>query len=400
VIEPVVEWPLSHEQRELVVFLGELIRRAGVERFTSARLVRADERDFPGAWKPTRFAVHALLYRLFWHAHLDADVEVEDHRPGTAPTHEMLETSVIELVAAADGRATFQIEAIGNDDVAGLLAHQVGAAYLDLLPPDPFREARRKATPAEASAAAVYLGLGVLVANSSMYPRRASRLVGEQVYSEQLVATAGGLSIEQATLLVAVQDLVRDDVQDALSTLHPPQAEWVERWRDVLEAHEDELRAMLELDGREPMPLARPPEPRVPERGAEPDLRRFNRGRTTFRVRRYRSGRGLLGMTLGAAGFALPFGLIAGPALMVAGGLVGLRFATFEFECADPGCRARMAGELPTCPGCGGTIAETIAHAGMRLERLEELEAGDAHSPSDESEQGASSRDGGSDRLH
>lgn len=387
-MEPVVGWPLSHEQRELVTFVGGLIRRAGAERFTSAHLVRADERDFPGAWEPTRSAVHALLYRLLWHAHLDLEVELEDHRPGAAPTGKMLETSAIELVSAAGGRATFQIEALGNDDVAGLLAHQVGAAFLELLPPDPFRGVSRAATSAEASAAAVYLGLGVLVANSSLYPRRASRLVGELAFSEQHMATAGGLTIEQATLLLAVQDLVRDDVAGALATLHPPQAEWVRCWRDALEAHEDELRAMLELEGRAPVPLARPPEPRVPARAAEPDLRHFNRGRTTFRVRHYHARRGLVGLTLGAAGFALPFGLVAGPVLMLAGALAGLRLAKFEFECADPACGARMATELPTCPGCGGTIAETIAHAGQRLARLEELEEAGALRPPSSDERG------------
>lgn len=382
--EPTTAWPLTHEQRALVTFLGELIRRAGAERFTTAHLVCADERDFPGRWEPTAAAVHALLYRLFWHAYLDAEVEIADHRPGKVPTSQMLESSVIELAAAGAGRATFQIEAIGNDDVAGLLSHQVGAAFLELLPPDPFREVRREATPAEASAAAVYLGLGVLVANSSMYPRRASRMVGEQVYSEQLVASAGGLSIEEATLLLAVQDLVRDDVSDALATLHPAQAEWVGRWRAALEDHEDELRAMLELEGRAPVPLSRPPAPRAPERGAEPDLRRFNRGRTTFRVRRYGSGRSLLGLTVGAAGFALPFGVVAGPVLMLVGAFVGRRFTPARFECADPACGIVMVGELPTCPGCGGTIAETIAHAGLRLERLEELEAAGTPQPRDE----------------
>src|SRR5262245_43815595 len=132
---PVVGWPLSHEQRELVAFVGALIARAGAERFTSAHLVQADHRDFPGEWEPTRSAVHALLYRLFWHAHLDVEVELEDHRPRAAPTHQMLATSSIELVAAGEGRAVFQIEAIGNDDVAGLLAHQIGAVFLELVPP-------------------------------------------------------------------------------------------------------------------------------------------------------------------------------------------------------------------------------------------------------------------------
>jgi hypothetical protein len=59
-------WPLSSEQRTIVVRLGELIRRHGAARFTQAHLVRADERDFPDPWEPSLSALYGLLYRLFW----------------------------------------------------------------------------------------------------------------------------------------------------------------------------------------------------------------------------------------------------------------------------------------------------------------------------------------------
>jgi hypothetical protein len=36
-----------------------------------------------------------------------------------------------------------------------------------------------------------------------------------------------------------------------------------------------------------------------------------------------------------------------------------------------------MLTEVSECPGCGGKIAETIAHRRLRLDRLEELEPGD-----------------------
>lgn len=389
---PTASWPLSVEQRGLIVFLGELIRRAGAARFLSTRLVRADERDFPDPWEATSTAVHRLLYRLFWHAYLENEIELDDHRPRTSGRTQLLETSAVDFVAAGNERVTFQLEAIGNDDIAGLLSHQVGAAFLALVPPDPFRETKREATPAEASAAAVYLGLGVLVANSAMYVRSASRLVGDQVFSERHVATAGGLTLEQATLLVAVQDVVRDDVQDALTTLHASQLEWVERWREVLDTREAELRALLELDDREQTPLVRAAAPRVPAAAAEPDLRLFNHGRITFRVPRRLPGRFFLGTIAGLVGLVLlvnllgaTIGMIGGIATICGGALIGIARARRVFECADIECSMHMTTELPACPGCGGTIADTIAHAGLRLERLSELEGEAADLSPDES---------------
>jgi len=229
------------------------------------------------------------------------------------------------------------------------------------------------------------------------------------------VAAAGGLSIEEATLLLAVQDLVRDEVSGALEKLRPPQAEWFGRWRDVLEEHEDELRALLRIDEDAPprAALVRAPAPRVPAHADEPDLRRFNEGQITFRVPY--TNRGLIalsifgGVLVSAVCFAvckkiidtlgdpegdrvrsvLPpsvIGIALGGFTLV-GGWIGWRLSRswmstkYNFMCTDPVCGAYMAGELPTCPGCGGTIAETLAHANLRLARLEELRGGDEPEP-------------------
>jgi hypothetical protein len=381
VTEPIVSWPPTHEQQGHLARLATLIRQFGAERFTEAPLVRADERDFPETWEPTPTGVHRVLYRLCWHAHWEPpNVVVADVRPPKAPNAPMLVTSEIELASATVDAIRFEIGAIGNDDVAGLLSHRLGLAFLELAPGDPFRGDTNDLTETAGSVAAVYLGLGVLVANSSMYRRYASRTVARAVIEEQHVAKVGGLSIADATFLVAVQDIVRDDFQPALETLHEPQREWIERWKAVLDPHEDELRAMLELDAAEPHPLERGAVPRTPPALPERDLRKFNVGRTTFRVPYRGYWAAGLGVAAGIFGFLAPVGLVVGPAAMLGLGVAGLFAVKPKFMCSDPECMCIMETAVETCPRCGGSIADTIKSARDRLDALDELrEAGRAH---------------------
>src|SRR5687767_1238426 len=239
-----VAWPLSDEQRTHVSRMSEFVRRFGAGRFMHAHVVRADERDFPDPWEPTLPALYRLLYRLFWHAHIDAELEIDDVRSGGEDLS-MLKNSSIDFIEVVDGQASFQVAAFGNEDIAGLTSHIVGEAFLALEPEpaDPFRPAPSEfASATEASLAACYLGLGVLVANSSMYRRYASRMIGREVQSDQRIERTGGLSIGDATLMLAIQLTVRDDVPDAVETLLGPQKEWLEQWLAVLDPHEDELR--------------------------------------------------------------------------------------------------------------------------------------------------------------
>lgn len=371
--EPIVSWPPTHEQQTLLARLAMLIRQFGAERFTKAPLVRADERDFPETWEPTPTGVHRLLYRLCWHAHWEPEIVVEDVRPAKAPEARMLLASEIELASATPQTLTFSIGAIGNDDIAGLLSHRIGQAFVETAPGDPFRAGTSDISETAGSVAAIYLGLGVLAANSSMYRRYESRVVARSVVEEQYVAQVGGLSIADATFLVAVQDIVREDFQGALETLHKPQAEWLERWKELLDPHEDELRAMLELDSAEPHALIRDPVPHKPPTLPDRDLGKFNAGRTTFRVPYRQYWAAGLGVAAGIFGFLAPMGFVVGPSAMVGLGVAGLFAVKSKFICSDPECTRIMDTEEATCPRCGGTIAETIKHARYRLDRLEEL---------------------------
>lgn len=371
---PIVRWPPTHEQSAHLAQLAKLIKQFGAERFVSAAIVRADEQDFPDTWEPTLTGVHRLLHRLCWHAYWDPEVRIEDARLPTLPDEKMLRASEMELASAEDGVVTIAVSQIGNDDVAGLLSHRVGQAFLEMAPGDPFRHASDESTETAGSVAAVFLGLGVLVANSSMYRRYASKMVARVVVEEQYVAEVGGLTIGDATFLLAVQDVVRDDVSPALDTLLKPQREWVDKWREVLEDHEEELREMLELGRAPSIPLSRRALPRPVQTHEERDLRKFNAGHPTFRVP-YRSYLPVyLGVTVGLAGFAAPHPLFVGPALMAALGAAGRMFVKDQYTCADTSCGRLMPSLVQECPGCGGTIMGTIAHPNDRLDALEKLE--------------------------
>ncbi len=374
-------WPLTTADRGLLGELAELIRRFGAERFATLGLVHADLRDFPDRWEPTIAAVHTVLYRMFWHAYVDAAIVVDDVRPAAAPTDQRLLSSEIELATAADGRVEFHVASIGNDDVAGALAHQVGTAFLMLAPRDPFRDAAQDPTDAQGSLAAVFLGLGVLATNAAYYQRRVSELIGNSIRSEQQTATAGGLEQRELAFLLAVQDIVRDQPQPAaLTTLTKIPGDLVASYRAELAPHRDELRTLLALDDlpdvRTLTRSAEPPRPAVvaPAR----DLRAFNAGKTVFRVPFRSWNPPLLLGTLGTIAFAV--NPIAGGAAALAGLVAGRVISRPGFRCSDQECLEITRAELPICPRCGGTVAGTIKHARDRLDAEEALETRDQDS--------------------
>jgi hypothetical protein len=370
-------WPLAEDQLARVRQLGELIRRMGTARFLEVHLVRADQRDFPEPWEPTLRALYALLYRLYWHAHVDVDVAVADVRVPVATPRTMLSTSSIDLLEAREGKVAYQVAAIGNDDVAGLLSHTIGDAFLRMAPGDPFRASTTTPTAIEASIAACYLGLGVVVANASMYRRSQSRQVGREVHSESKIETTGGLDIGDATLLLAVQLVVRDDVPDAVATLHGAQKDWVDRWIEALDPHEDELRELLALADAPPGTLPdRADQPRAAPAIAEPPPPKRNAGRISFRipVRRSRvwagTGVGVGGMLLAVA--ALGPGVINLVPLGVAA-LAGVLIRRSLFKCSA--CSQLMPTELAICPTCGVSLPETLATREQQAARRAEFAA-------------------------
>jgi hypothetical protein len=375
-----MNWPLSPPQQRLVAQLAQVIAAGGSWRFMHGPVVAASQRDYPDRWEPSRAGVARVIARTLWHAHLDVAATLEDLRGPKWEDRKRLRRTYLELVGASPGKLAFAVSAIGNDNVAGTVAHEVGRAFVSQLPvSSPFRgsESTELPDPEVGSIATVYLGLGVVALNSARYRRAHGEIIGRSSYTEHEIIETGGLLPEALAMLLAIQATVRDDVLTALDSLEREPADAVAAWREVLDDHEDELREMLEL--REDAAPARPPVPRevtIDAAISEGDLNRPNLGRPVFRFQETRSISGsLLGVVVGVGiGVAT-----LSPAVMGIGGGVGAvggfvlgRRKRF-FRCASCGDFCTPA--TTQCRLCGGNLVGEIKDPRDRLDAEEAWEA-------------------------
>lgn len=384
-VAPTIAWPPEGEDAVLLATLAGIIERGGAARFLDVRVVAADARDFPERWKPTGAAVERLLARLLWHAHVDLDVAIDDVRTDAGDTGDMLRRSTIEWLGNADGAAQFHLEHIGNDDVAGLLVHEIGRAYLAWIAAgDPYRGEAHDPTIVEGSVAAIYLGLGVLAVNSATHRRQAGEILGNYARWETDVVVRGGLSTRAAVYLLAVQAVARDHEAAAFESIDARPRALLREMIDELRPHRAALLERLGVDPQAPRPvLERDPAPVMVTDAdrPEPRLAMSNLGRPVFRVpHRQRAGYGIAGVFAGGVLLAVigpaattlsPLVLVA--ALAAAGGAGALVGNTRRYDlCAT--CERIIPPAVTTCPGCGGTIRGSIKHRDLRLDREQELE--------------------------
>jgi hypothetical protein len=396
-----VQWPLAVAQRQLLSELATLIARGGAWRFLRGPVVAANKTDYPDPWDQTRAGVARVLARTLWHAHAAFDAVLEDARaPGTQQDG-LLRNTLLQL-AHIDGHwARFALHHIGNDDVAGIAAHEVGRAFAGWIARDghPFRAIPEDGLPSRetGSLATVYLGLGVIAVNAAYHSRAGGSVTGSVAYHAHAIGRAGGLDVDDLAFLLAVQAEVRDDVLPALASLRPTQTEAVAAWRAVLEDHEDELEQLLGLDDASRLAPApdRPPAPRpvAIEAGFdETVLTKHNHGRRVFRVAETRlRGHAVVGALLGLIGGVAVLGGLGpvGPGVTLAVGLAPVVMG-FAFGCAVGGtrtlyrcatCESFLDAAAADCPACGGTIAGDIANRNQRLDAEEALEAAEHGAP-------------------
>jgi hypothetical protein len=319
-----------------------------------------------------------VIARTLWHAYLDVKATLEDLRGPKWEDRKHLRRTYLELVGASHGNVAFAVSAIGNDNVAGTVAHEVGRAFVSQLPAgNPFRgtEASELPDPEVGSIATVYLGLGVVALNSARYRRAHGEIIGRSAYTEHEIVETGGLSPEDLALLLAIQATVRDDVLAALDTLEKQPAELVTAWRDVLDDHEDELRDMLGITGAAAEPPSRPPVPRdvtIDADIAEGDLNRPNIGRPVFRFQETRSITGSLlgvvvGMGIGIATMSPAVMGIGSGVGAVGGFVVGRRKRYYRCcSCGDFCTPATLQ-----CRMCGGNLVGEIKDPRDRLDAEE-----------------------------
>lgn len=361
--------------------LAELIARGGAERFLRAP-VAPGVKTFPDRWAPTLVGVQVLVRRLAWHAGLEGDgvreIAIEDKRAGR-PVTERMPATRMEAAQVRGGAATFVLGFVGNDDVVGTAAHEVGVVFAALHrpgQPDPYRTAEPAAIEIDAadlergSIATVYLGLGVLAANAAFQEySRGGRFNGAYEPLEHDVLRAGYVPMSVLAYLVAVQAIARG--QDAPAGLAGPQRDEVGAWMSALRGETDALRARLGIgasERAEERPVAEPFE--VGELHEAETERR-----TAFRWQTNRGGLGVIAGTVFGVGFALIASRGMMPWLVIGGAtgghVVGRRVRVPRCSA----CASVVRGDATRCARCGAVLRGDIERLADRLEAEERLEA-------------------------
>ncbi|HEU0034093.1 MAG TPA: hypothetical protein VFQ53_25875 [Kofleriaceae bacterium] len=375
--------PTQDRRDELVRELAELIARGAATTSFLQPPVMPGRHAFPEPWKRTRGGVMALLRRLAWYAGFDdRAIVIQDERMGAAPPTERKPETRVVLTMVQPKQLQFTLSFVGEDNVAGTLAHELGVAHAALHRHergDPYRIAElptiaiEERDLARGSIATVVLGLGVLAANAAYQQySREGRWNGAYVPLEYDVLRAGYLPMSELAYLLAVQAVVRS-ADTAPRGLEPPQRDEVDAWIAALRPRRDELRERLGIEAAA----------QVAEREAvvpfadidiDDDPVALER-RMAFRWQGNRGGMGLIaGMVFGAslALFVASRGTV--PIFVVAGGGSGHVIGRRVRVARCSACVTIVARDAGRCPKCGAELRGDIARLADRLEAEEQLE--------------------------
>ena len=373
----------DEERRErLLSVTAEFVARGGAASLMLPP-VKPGGAAFPEPWKPTRGGVEALLRRLVWHAGGlgERAVEIRDERLGAPPTEHKPQTRV-ELTEVRQKALAFTMGFIGEDDIVGTLAHEIGVAFAALHRPDeadPYRTQELPVIPIDAdrdlergSIATVYLGLGVLAANAA-FQQYSSRL-GVDAYARTVfeVHRAGYAKMSDLAFLIAVQAVVRGE-RSAPPGLGAPQRDEVTAWMEALAGQATSLRERLGVGAAEPV-SERPKPVRFIDVDMSEDVAPVKRN--GFRWATNRMGVGMfagLAVGVGLAVAAAPSPIAFWSMSIVgvgAGSVIGRRVRVIR--CSN--CATVIGDGAPSCRKCGSTMRGDIARLAERLEAEERLE--------------------------
>jgi hypothetical protein len=375
------ELPDADTREQLIGVLAEFVAKGGPASLLLPPVEPGDA-AFPDRWAPTRAGTQLLLRRLAWHAGVERDIEIEDRRAGAPPTERKPSTS-IELIEVRQKSAQFVLRFLGEDDVPGTLAHEIGVVHAVLHRPedaDPYRSAEAPVISVDpdldlerGSIATVYLGLGVLAANAA---RQEHSVLEGQSFNPLFVASlgvqvhAGHVPVASLVFLLAVQAVVRGDTEPPPG-LVPAQRREVAAWIHALRGQAGELRARLGID-EAARPGERPPVTAFADVSLDDDPAPRA---IAFRWRTHRGGIGLIAGTLLGVGVAVTVASrdvapVAVIGAAVGGHLIGRRVRVPR--CSK--CATVLAPDASTCRKCGATLRGEIAQLADRLEAEERLE--------------------------
>jgi len=371
--------PDAETRERLLDVLAELVAKGGAGPLLLPP-VEPGEAAFPDPWAPTRTGIAVLLRRLVWHTGLPYTAEIEDRLAGPPPTERKPATRV-ELIEIRNRTGMFVLTYVGDDDVAGTLAHEIGVLHAALHRPDeeiPYRTAQAPVIAIDpeldlerGSIATVYLGLGVLAANAARQQHTVfERQIQGNVASVAIVVEAGHVPVTSLVYLLAVQAIVRGDKQ-APRGLVPAQRREVEAWMSALRGQADELRSRLGIANDAAAGL-RPEVVPFPDVVIDDEPARHE---TAFRWHTNRGGVGLIAGALLGAGIAAAvasraFAPIALLGVTAAGHVVGRRVRVPRCSA----CATICASDATTCRKCGAALRGDIANLSERLEAEERLE--------------------------
>jgi len=382
--------PDRETREQLLGVLAELIAKGGAERFMLPPVAPGGV-SFPEPWAPTTAGVRQLLRRLLWHAGIDRAVELDDNRLAKAPPTERKPATRVEVTelakdapagSKAAGSARFTVYFIGDDEIAGTLAHEVGtlhAALHRVEKADPYRTAEPPTNAIDpdrdlerGSVATVYLGLGVLAANAAFQQySSAGRFNGGYVPLEYDVLRAGGVPMSALAYLLAVQATVRGDDAPPRG-LGGPQRDEVAEWLKALDGQRaalcERLGIAASVAGVQVRPAVEPLDDELPpfeEPAPKP---------TAFRWHTHRGGVGFVAGTVMGVGlaFALSRGML--PLTLVGGGTLGHVIGRRVRAPRCSACATVLPEAATVCVKCGAVLRGDIANLGDRLEAEERLE--------------------------
>ncbi|HEX5064287.1 MAG TPA: zinc ribbon domain-containing protein [Kofleriaceae bacterium] len=381
--------PDRETREQFLGVLAELIAQGGAERFLLPPVAPGGD-AFPEPWAPTTAGVQLLLRRLLWHAGIERAVELDDDRLAKAPPTERKPATRVEITelakttpagSKAAGSARFTVYFIGEDEIAGTLAHEVGTLYAALHrveKADPYRTAEPPTITIDpdrdlerGSIATVYLGLGVLAANAAFQQySSAGRFNGGYVPLEYDVLRAGAVPMSALAYLLAVQATVRGDDAPPRG-LAPPQRDEVADWMKALDGQGATLRERLGIAAStavQARPAVEPLDDELPpfeEPAPKP---------TAFRWQTHRGGVGFVAGTVMGVGlaFALARGML--PLTLVGGGTLGHLIGRRVRAPRCSACATVLPEGATTCAKCGAVLRGDIANLGDRLEAEERLE--------------------------
>ncbi len=224
---------------------ARLIATRGAARWLDTPLARCDEHDLVERWRADPGVGARLLARLCWLAFVDVEVELEAPQGEPGSGAGLPDVQWTELV---DGVARFELLAYGDRGAAGALAVEVGLAFLAWTAA---ADEPAEYDPHAGAVAAIYLGLGVLVASA-------------------IAADPGddaAMELEEATFLLAAQVVTRGADRAALATLPADVRTRLAAELAALTPRRAELRRLLAIDPDAPRPAlereASPAAPRV-----------------------------------------------------------------------------------------------------------------------------------------